>query len=101
MAFSQSAGFNDLVLRSMNNLHLFSGNNASEITIKTNNNVGIGTNDPLPNKLYVNGDTKITGIITCPAIELQSSTTALYVSTASTKSIFAGSTDVGTWNLFF
>lgn len=40
--FSSSALAGDMVLRSINRLHLLSGSGASAITINTNNNVGIG-----------------------------------------------------------
>jgi hypothetical protein len=46
-SFSNSALANDMVIRSINNMHLLSGAGNSAITIKaTNNNVGIGTNNP-------------------------------------------------------
>jgi hypothetical protein len=44
--FSTSALAGDMVITSKNNLHLSSGSNNSAITIKTNNNFGIGTNSP-------------------------------------------------------
>ncbi len=44
--FSASALANDMVIRSMNNMHLLSGSGNSAITIKTNNNVGIGITNP-------------------------------------------------------
>jgi hypothetical protein len=46
--FSTSALANDMVIRSINNLHLLSGSGNSAITIKaTNNRVGISTNNPI------------------------------------------------------
>ncbi len=45
--FSTSALAGDMVIRSINNLHLLSGTGAAAITIKaTNNNVGIANNNP-------------------------------------------------------
>ena len=53
--FSTSALAGDMVIRSINNLHLLSGGGVPAITIRaTNNNVGIATTDP-ETKLDVNG----------------------------------------------
>jgi hypothetical protein len=46
-AFSSSASIGDMVLRSINKLHLQSGTGVASITINANNNVGIGNTNPI------------------------------------------------------
>jgi hypothetical protein len=92
-AFSSSSLAGDLVLRSINNLHLLSGDGAAAITIKkTNNNVGIGTTNSENFKLNVNGTARISSTLsmgetlTAPQINLLNSTggnNVLYISSSS------------------
>lgn len=59
--YSTSAAVGDLVIRSTQKTLIQSGAGVAAITITSGNNVGIGTTDPLTNKLYVNGDLRIDG----------------------------------------
>ena len=59
---------NNLVIASTNSIILNGGNRATEtpdfFINSTNGNIGIGTNNPLTNKLYVNGTTRFDDAIT-------------------------------------
>ena len=46
-SFSTSASAGDMILRSINKLHLQSGTGGASITINTTNNVGIGNTNPI------------------------------------------------------